>query len=435
MKKKVFIFSFLVLVTVILIAIDSFYCQFLKTSFEAFSTYLFPADENARGELFKIILSIVGAIAITFGLYISYRRARAMERGVEKQAQSIENQNKQLELSRKAQTDERFKNAIEHLGSEKEPVILGGISELHQIAKENKVDYSEVVFNILCSYIKTSADIYSKKANDINHKAIQTIINYLFKKNSNQGIYCHLSCNISYTNLLGLDLTNCNFKKGNLSSCYLPNLNESDLSYGNISNSVLKTSKLLDVELGFSDLYNTIFHYCEIKNTNFNNSNISQTIFLECDIENLKCEGIDFHEVDFSASLVNNLSLNNSSILSANFLLAQVSNIDFSRLKLMGGCDFRGASFNNVIFKNFITSSKFNGANYEVNDYPQLYEERITNRVWKECELDIPNVEYGGNNLGVLTDEDIKEIREKIISLEKKEIHFIENKKNNSPKQ
>jgi len=80
-------------------------------------------------------------------------------------------------LSLKAQIDERFKNAIEHLGSDKEPIILGGIAELHQIAKEDCKKYAEVVFNILCSYIRTETSIYNKNADDINSTAISTIIN------------------------------------------------------------------------------------------------------------------------------------------------------------------------------------------------------------------------------------------------------------------
>lgn len=96
----------------------------VKLNFESFSEYLFPNNEDNKGELFKILLSIIGAIAVMFGLYVAYRRAKAMERGVEKQGESIQNQNEQLKLSRKSQIDERFKNAIEHLGSEKEPVII-----------------------------------------------------------------------------------------------------------------------------------------------------------------------------------------------------------------------------------------------------------------------------------------------------------------------
>jgi hypothetical protein len=46
-----------------------------------------------------------------------------------------------------------FKNAIEHLGNKEPAIILGGIYALHQIAKDNE-EYSNQVFEILCSYIR-----------------------------------------------------------------------------------------------------------------------------------------------------------------------------------------------------------------------------------------------------------------------------------------
>lgn len=400
--------------------------EFVKLNFESFSEYLFPNNENNKGELFKILLSIIGAIAVMFGLYVAYRRAKAMERGVEKQGESIQNQNEQLKLSRKSQIDERFKNAIEHLGSEKEPVILGGIAELHQIAIENKDDYAEVVFNILCSYIRTTANVYDKKADDINHTAIQTIVNYLFKKSSDKNLYCDFEANLGHTNLLGIDLNGCNLKKAKLSFCYLPSISDSNLQFSELSKSIFVVSKIIESNLLGSNLHGTIFQHCEIRNTSFDKINFAKSVFLGCEIEDSNFDNNTFSNVNFSASYIKNISLKNCSILSGTFYCAHLDKLDFSGLELFGGCDFRAVSFNKVQFANVITSSNFRGVDESINKHPQLYEERLKERVGKEGQINIYNLEYGKNSLGILTDKDYEEIINEIKTLEQ---HKIEKKK------
>ena len=415
--KYIPIVFFLLLVCLLIL-----YGNIVKLKFEDFSKYLFPSNVDGKGELFKIILSVFGAIAVVYGLYISLRRAKAMEKGVEKQSESINNQAEQLELSRKSQIDERFKNAIEHLGSDKEPIILGGIAELHQIAKENKENYSEVVFNILCSYVSTMSHVYSKTADDINHKALQAIINYLFKKESNNNLYIDYFANLSHSNLLGLDMTYCNFQNCDLSFCYLPSLNNSDLRYSKLSKSIFRTPTIENADFTGSDLMDTVFHFCKIKNCKFNLVENSKTIFLACTIENVSFNNVSFHDVSFCSSYVKNISLLGSSLLSVDFSCSHLEEIDFSDLNLFGGCDFRVASFHNVNFKNIITESKFNGANYEINEYPQLYDNRLKARLNKDCEIKIRDVEYGKNDIGTFTKEDKEEIESKIKEIEFREI-------------
>src|ERR1035437_3712862 len=111
--------SFLVILTITIVVIYFLYHNEI-------SLFLFPDNNDRVGELTKLLLSILGGIGVLYGLLISNRRALITEK-------SVIIQGEQIELARKSQIDERFKNAIEHLGNEKEPIILGGVSELVQI--------------------------------------------------------------------------------------------------------------------------------------------------------------------------------------------------------------------------------------------------------------------------------------------------------------
>lgn len=216
-KYSLIIGSFIILASVLI-----FFKIEIFSELERFASWAYPTEENRNGKILQLTLNVLAGGAVLFGLYVSHRRARAMELGVEKQSD-------QIELSRKAQTDERFKNAIEHLGSEKEPIILGGVAELHQIATEDKTKYGEVVFNILTSYIRTSAN-REIEANRINKTVIQTIINYLFKAlNKEKSPYLSLNANLSFTNLNGLNFDHIQLENANLSFCLLPNMENTTL--------------------------------------------------------------------------------------------------------------------------------------------------------------------------------------------------------------
>jgi len=132
-KKKIFL-----IISVPIIYFIYKELSLIKSLFEKTALWLFPSNEDRNGEFLKIVLSVIGGIGVLYSLHLAYRRLQATNIGLQLQAQAINKQSEQLDLSRKGQVDERFKNAVEHLGNDKEPIILGGIVELHQIAKEEK---------------------------------------------------------------------------------------------------------------------------------------------------------------------------------------------------------------------------------------------------------------------------------------------------------
>jgi len=52
----------------------------------------------------------------------------------------------QENIAKRQSTAEHFKNAIDHLGSEQQPVVLGGVHALHNLAVYDSDGYSQQVF-------------------------------------------------------------------------------------------------------------------------------------------------------------------------------------------------------------------------------------------------------------------------------------------------
>ena len=71
----------------------------------------------------------------------------------------------QAENSRKQIAAEQFKNAVDQLGSKEQAVVLGGVHALHNLAMTFPNEYSQQVFEILCSFIReeTTKNEYQEK--------------------------------------------------------------------------------------------------------------------------------------------------------------------------------------------------------------------------------------------------------------------------------
>ena len=84
----------------------------------------------------------------------------------------------QTENTKKQIAAEQFKNAIEHLGSQEQPVVLGGVHALHNLAMNFPEQYSQPVFEVLCSFIReaTADPDYKPKSRQIYQQIILNII-------------------------------------------------------------------------------------------------------------------------------------------------------------------------------------------------------------------------------------------------------------------
>jgi hypothetical protein len=202
--------------------------------YSALSDFFFSYENKPQGELLKTILYVLGGIGALIGLWLTYRRTKSQE-------DQIHEFIKQNSIAEGGNVNDRFKNAIEHLGSDNEVISLGGIHSLHRIAKEHS-DYRQTVFDILCSYIreKTKNIEVKQEYTDEEIKShvikpticIQTTIDLLFKKRADeeyiytglkaglQGVKC-IGANFDNAILIGADLRFSYLSLSQFSSCNL----------------------------------------------------------------------------------------------------------------------------------------------------------------------------------------------------------------------
>lgn len=415
MKKALYIFFIVVLCLVIVFTLSHELRYTLINWFERTAFWLYPTNENRNAELLKIMLSVFAGFGVLTGIYVSLWRAKTTEKSVNLQSEAILKQGQQIQLSAKSQIDERFSNAIEHLGSEKEPVLLGGIAELHQIAKENPNNYAEVVFNILCSYIRSNTNIYKKNADEINGTAIQTIIDYLFKPPiESENPYKGLKADMAHSNLVDVDINNCNFKGANFSYCYMPSIEDVSMENANISKARFTTSVLRNINLSNSKTSDTSFHYATLENVTFENCQELFSIhFTDSELKNVKFDNAHIYGSSFIASLLTNVSFISAEVISTSFACSILLDVNFTTDSAMFELDFRACTFNETTFNCYISRSKFNGFDMSQYDFRHYVDERLNSRIGQESDvtaLKFTQIQINNNQVGILSQNDVDEI-------------------------
>ena len=335
---------------------------------------------NPMGEMLKLAAQLIGGIIIGYGLYLTYRRTKAIEDSVVVAQQNVK-------ISEDGNVTERFKNAIEHLGRDEGSIRLGGIYSLHRIAKKSPED-TESVCNIFCSYLISEAvsNITYKKGDLI---AIKTIADLLFKHDDNRLVYASIKKTLSNVHFVELNLDN-----GNISNCKFTKTSIVKSTFFNcvIEGSSFKSSILNKLNFSRSKIKNVRFDGCELKNTGFFKSNwenvtiydsdlklihmssstlinitVWQVFFNQSNLEHLNISESSFLEVSFENSYLDYSNIKNTSINKCDMKYACLKNVDLSNSEIINsdlkGVNFSGANLSNCDFKNsFLIEADMSGA-------------------------------------------------------------------------
>ncbi|WP_197284980.1 pentapeptide repeat-containing protein [Sciscionella sediminilitoris] len=128
-----------------------------------------PADRlSAVLDAVKIGLSVLAGLGGLFGLYLAWRRQRAIETDHDRQERALEQQRTEFETDRKHRENvaaqdaadalsrritEQYTKAVEQLGAEGAAVRLGGLYALERLAQENPEQRGPVV-KLCCAYLR-----------------------------------------------------------------------------------------------------------------------------------------------------------------------------------------------------------------------------------------------------------------------------------------
>ena len=248
------------LIALLVLAFGAFVGVLLSECAEKYISKLLGLCE--KNEALKFLGISMGGILIALQALMSYKRAKAMETTAEAQADAAKAQAKATEEQAKAnqhtekgQRQERLKNAIEHLGDDKEPMRLGGTYELLHLAKDTE-ELRQTGLDILCANIRrtTGDDEYQRTHKSKPSKEVQGLLTLLFVQEYEVFKGCHINLQESWLN--GADLQEARLWKATLVGAHLQkaDLCRAHLQRANLAEAHLEEASLSEAYLQGADL-------------------------------------------------------------------------------------------------------------------------------------------------------------------------------------
>jgi uncharacterized protein YjbI with pentapeptide repeats len=273
--------------------------------------------------VYTTLVQALGGLALIINAYLGFCNFKIGE--------------KNLKVAEDKQVTERFSKSIEHLGSDKIDVRLGGIYALEQIAIDSPGKYHWTIVEILSAFVRekcqikelptasidSELDSQESESDATSHKPekvridIQTALTVLGRRNEKQ------------------DPTgkHIDLRKVNLAGVELPNatLFDIDLMGSNLSYACLNGVKFGNARLNFANLNHAILSPYNRNCTNlsaatFIGATLSNVNFDRADLSGTNFTGAKLDDVNnFSTAYLGKINYNNSPLPGANFTNARLS--------------------------------------------------------------------------------------------------------------
>lgn len=363
--------------------------------------------------IYTTLIQSLGGAAFFFTAYFTWRNIKTAEAN--------------LKATEDKQITERFSKAIEHLGSDKLEVRLGGIYSLERIAKDSAKDYWQVI-EILTAFVREKAhlkrdhepynitslyiqQIERQEAQEeeelgIEYEEIRTLKkDYIYPISVEiQAVLTTLSrrsriyenaeqhiLDLSRTDLRGAMLSG-NLEGINLEGADLryANLKDVNLSHSNLAQANLELIKAERANLQKANLKNAHVHWGKFVDTNFRETNLEEANLCETKIQgsdltqaNLKYTNLTktelvkstLRQANLELSILDDANLNQINLQNASLELSSLDRVSI-QINNLEGANLEDASLRRVNLENVnlrranlkdadLTDAKLNQANFE----------------------------------------------------------------------
>jgi Pentapeptide repeats (8 copies) len=278
---------------------------------------------------YTTLVQSIGGLALLLTAYVGYRNFRIGE-------QNLKVAEDNLKVTQDKQVTERFSKAIEHLGSDKIDIRLGGIYALEQIAIDSPEKYHWTIVEILSAVIREKSprivDIRKEsKVTDpkVDIKAVAFVLSRRNVERDPQDKFI----NLEVVNLSGIEIES----SGNFDNC--------NLAYSNFTGAKLNGIKLRKVILTGSILIHAKLRGVDLSGADLSGKNLPGSYM------GIYENGANLSYADLSEANLTKANLNCTDLTRTNFSRANLSDADLSDANL-SQIILDGAIVSNTRFKN-----------------------------------------------------------------------------------
>ena len=244
------IFQSTLILLLVALAVVFVVIMFSKNPEWIFNLLGIAKNGELKYEALKFLGIGMGGVLVALQALMSSRRAKAMEHTAQAQADAAQAQADAVSKTEQGQRQDRLKNAIEHLGHEKDSVRLGGAYELVHLAEDTE-GLRQTVLDILCAHIRqtTGESKYREKHTSKPSEEVQSLLTLPFVQK--REVFKDLHINLEGSWLNGANLEEALLAKAVLTRTHLrgANLVRAHLQEANLHEAQLQEALLAWAEL------------------------------------------------------------------------------------------------------------------------------------------------------------------------------------------
>ena len=301
----------------------------------------------------------MGGVLVALQAVASYKRARAME-------DTVTN-------SEHGKSQERLKNAIEHLGNDSDSVRLGGAYELFHLAKDSS-DLRQSVLDVLCAHVRgtTRSQDYQQQHSSEPSEEVQSLLTLLFVEKHR--VFEGLRANLQGSYLNGARLASARLAHACLQRVQMRNAHLwcAELQGADLWSACLQDAKLVGAHLPGATLTYAKLQGAFLRDAKLQGGHLPQTDFRNAHLVAAQLQGADLRRVCLQGADLSDAKL-------------QGVRLDFAQLQ--------GAN---------LTGTAFHGVDSRSGSDPHEPVTQIRNRAGRRS--DLSNVVFSGG----VTDENVE---------------------------
>ena len=268
----------------------------------AWAFYLFGTSK--KFEILKFLGIGMGGVLLTLQVWMSHKRAKAMEDAATAQSEATKEQAKANRNIEQGQRQERLKNAIEHLGHRSVSVRLSGAYELFHLAQDTE-DLRQTVHGILCAHIRETTTVgeYLERYQSEPSTEIQNLLTLLFVRGHE--VFRHLKADLMRSCLKGANLRGARLRGAVLTEARLQFaiLRDARLQGAFLRGARLLAANLRDAQLQGATLHNAKLQVADMKNTELQGAALGGAGLQAADFQGVQLQGVKFWTEDNKTSL------------------------------------------------------------------------------------------------------------------------------------
>lgn len=253
---------------------------------------------------------------------------------------------RQVEVTNQGQLTDRFNKAVDHLGSDKMELRIGGIHALERISLDSEDD-RDTIGELLSAFIRNRAAKNPSGTCTVTASAdVSIAMSVLYRRNWNSPQLVNLDLKELCLSGLHIRLKNSNYK-------FEP------YEYDTVPLEIdgFRDADLSDTDFSKASLVDVIFSDANLEGANFTGADLADASMHEATVTNATLTGADLrgaylNETNFTGANLSSAKLMGADLSESNLTNANLRNADLTYADLTGahldGADLTGATLLNV---------------------------------------------------------------------------------------